>query len=121
MKVRSKPIAPQLEVQNFGPIKTADITFGDLTVFVGPQATGKSVLLQLAKLLVDMPYIKKEFKRAGVDWEGKFAGFLDVYFGEGMHSAWNNSTRIKYNGREEDLPVRVEDGGQTVREVVIAL
>jgi hypothetical protein len=106
---RPKRIAPHLQVDNFGPIKKANVTFGDLTVFVGPQATGKSILLQLVKLLVDTPYIKKEFSRAGVDWEGKFPGFLDVYFGEGMHSVWSASSRIIFNGIDENLPERVEE------------
>lgn len=106
---RSKRVAPHLKVDNFGPIKKADVAFGDLTVFVGPQATGKSILLQLVKLLVDTPYIKKEFSRAGVDWEGKFPSFLDVYFGEGMHSVWSEASRIKFNGIDENLPERVEE------------
>ena len=100
---------PRLKVENFGPIKSADVTFGNLTVFVGPQATGKSILLQLLKLLEDTPYIKKEFGRAGVDWSGKFSGFLDVYFGEGMQSAWTSKTSIEQNGVKIDLPGRVED------------
>ncbi len=96
-------------VENFGPLKRADVSFGDLTVFVGPQATGKSILLQLLKLLEDMPYIKREFNRAGVDWSGKFAGFLDVYFGEGMHSAWTNETKVMWNGSAVNLPERLEE------------
>ncbi|MDD2710088.1 MAG: AAA family ATPase [Verrucomicrobiae bacterium] len=98
-----------LKVENFGPIKSADVNFGNLTVLVGPQATGKSLLLQFLKLVVDTAYIKKEFKRAGVDWENKFSSFLDVYFGEGMHSAWNEQTRIQYLGNIVDLPARVEE------------
>ena len=43
----------RLRVKNVGPIRTADVTPGDLTVFVGPQATGKSIFLQILKLLVD--------------------------------------------------------------------
>jgi len=98
-----------LKVENFGPIKQADVTFGDLTVFVGPQATGKSILLQLLKLLVDTAYIKKEFNRAGVDWSGDFDGFLDVYFGEGMHALWQDDTLISHNGKPVELPRRVEE------------
>src|SRR5829696_7386796 len=108
MKTKLKRAIPHLKVENFGPIKKADIAFGDLTVFVGPQATGKSILLQMQKLLVDTPYIKKEFSRSGVDWAGKFPGFLDVYFGEGMNSAWSNATRITHNHVDIDLPQRVE-------------
>jgi len=105
-------VVPRLKVENFGPIKHADITFGrpgSLTVLVGPQATGKSILLQLLKLLEDTPYIKQEFSRAGVDWSGKFEDFLDVYFGEGMHSLWSNKTRIERNDVTVDLPGRVEE------------
>ena len=43
-----------LQLKNIGQITDADIRFGDLTVFVGPQATGKSIALQFLKLLVDM-------------------------------------------------------------------
>lgn len=101
---------PELEVENFGPIKDASVAFGDLTVFVGPQATGKSILLQLLKLQIDLPHIKHEFKRAGIDWEGDFPKFLDVYFGEGMRSLWKNGkTRVALNKREADLLKEVEN------------
>src|SRR5579871_2268265 len=110
MKItRFKRIAPHLIVENFGPLKKADVSFGDLTVFVGPQATGKSILLQVLKLLIDTAYIKKEFSRAGVDWEGNFPGFLDVYFGEGMQAAWSEQTLIRLNGNDIDMPARVEE------------
>ena len=44
----------QLKLQKIGPIKDADLEFGDLTVFVGPQASGKSIALQWLKLLEDV-------------------------------------------------------------------
>ena len=65
-----------LKIQNVGQIKKADIRFGDLTVFVGPQATGKSIALQFLKFLVDTGYIQAELRRYGIDWEGKIGGFL---------------------------------------------
>ena len=55
----------RLRIQNVGQIKEADVQFGDLTVFVGPQATGKSVALQLLKLAVDMGYVQEEMSRHG--------------------------------------------------------
>jgi hypothetical protein len=88
----------KLQVNNFGPINSADVEFGDLTVLVGPQATGKSIFLQLLKLIIDLPHVKYEFRRAGVDWEAQMPKFLDVYFGEGMHSLWNSSTKINFKG-----------------------
>jgi len=44
-----------LELSNIGQIQKARIEFGDLTVLVGPQATGKSITLQLLNGLVDLP------------------------------------------------------------------
>jgi len=35
-----------LTIRNFGPIREADIQLRDLTIFVGPQATGKSLAAQ---------------------------------------------------------------------------
>ncbi|MGH7967212.1 MAG: AAA family ATPase [Limisphaerales bacterium] len=100
---------PRLKVENFGPIKSADVHFGDLTVFVGPQASGKSIFLQLLKLLTDQAYIKNEFGRAGVDWQGRFPQFLQVYFGEGMHSLWKPNTRVRLNERNISLPDFVQE------------
>ncbi len=42
-----------LSVQHLAHITEATITFGDLTVFVGPQASGKSLVAQLWKLWLD--------------------------------------------------------------------
>ena len=44
---------PALEIHDFAQIRDATIELGDLTVLVGPQATGKSLALQLLKLCVD--------------------------------------------------------------------
>ncbi len=101
---------PRLEVENFGPIKKADVEFGSLNVFVGPQAAGKSLFLQLMKLVVDVSHVKQEFKRAGVDWQGKFETFMDVYFGEGMKSLWSaRRTSVKFDGDVISLPELVEN------------
>ena len=116
--VRPWRVAPQLKVENFGPIKRAEVTFGDLTVFVGPQAAGKSILLQLLKLLTDTPHIKREFGRAGVDWQGRFPGFLDVYFGEGMRSLWKPDTHIRLNSAAIDLPHRVQESRSNRQEAM---
>ena len=109
MKVIVKKRAPErLRIENFGPIRDADITFGDLTVFVGPQAAGKSIVLQLLKLLVDVAYIKREFNLAGVDWSGNLSSFLDVYFGEGMRSLATRTTRLTHHGAVVDLAQHIE-------------
>lgn len=88
-----------MQVRNFGPIKSADITFGNLTVLVGPQASGKSILLQLLKLLVDTAQVKYEFRRAGVDWQDEFKLFMDVYFGEGMQRLFTSKSEMHLGPR----------------------
>ena len=98
MKIPRLQSAPSLTVENVGPIKQASVVFGDLTVLVGPQAAGKSVFLQVLKLLVDTAHIKKEFDRSGVDWQGDFKQFLDVYFGEGMRSVWTEKSLLDFGG-----------------------
>ncbi len=42
-----------LRIERVGPIGQAEIRFGDLTILVGPQASGKSIALQLFKLIHD--------------------------------------------------------------------
>jgi glycine/D-amino acid oxidase-like deaminating enzyme len=48
-----------LRAERFAQIRDASIQFGDLTVLVGPQANGKSILLQLLKLAVDSGFEKR--------------------------------------------------------------
>src|SRR5260370_1215500 len=94
-----------LNIQNLGQIKEASLSFGDLTVLVGPQATGKSIALQLLKLMLDAGQVQKEMGRYGLDWEHRLPQFLDVYFGEGMRSIWRQgSTSIEWEGKAVDLP-----------------
>jgi hypothetical protein len=95
---------PTLEIQNLGQIQQSLLTFGDLTVFVGPQATGKSIALQLLKLMVDTGQVQGELSRYGIDWSGKLPDFLDAYFGEGMRSIWKSGkTSIRWQGVGVDL------------------
>src|SRR5580693_3475785 len=94
-----------LNIQHLGQIKEASLSFGDLTVLVGPQATGKSIALQLLKLMVDAGQVQDEMSRYGLDWEHKLPEFLDVYFGEGMRSIWQEeSTSVEWEGKPVDLP-----------------
>ncbi|MDE0554959.1 MAG: AAA family ATPase [Candidatus Poribacteria bacterium] len=78
-----------LKLTSLGQIPEADISFGDLTVFVGEQASGKSILLQLLKLILDAGAITHTLKKHGFDWQKKVDNFLFLYFGEGMQTIWN--------------------------------
>ncbi|RJP35925.1 MAG: ATP-binding protein [Phycisphaerales bacterium] len=88
----------RLTIRHMGQIRKADLTFGDLTVLVGPQAGGKSIALQWLKLVLDTGQIQAQLARYGLDWSRQLSKFLDLYFGEGMRSVWREgSSEVKWN------------------------
>lgn len=89
-----------LKIESFGPIKEADIKFGDLTLLVGPQASGKSILLQLVKLITDRYNIPSILRQNNYEWGKKNENFLDLFFGESMSSIWNPDTKIEFDEKE---------------------
>lgn len=89
-----------LEIHHFAQIEDAKIQFGDLTVLVGPQATGKSLVLQLLKYAIDRPVIATHMKRNGLDWNHNSPhGLLATFLGEGYDRAFSATTKISYDGR----------------------
>lgn len=93
-----------LRIQNLGQIVEADLDFGDLTALVGPQASGKSIALQVLKLMVDAGYVQAEMRRYGLDWSGDLLRFLDAYLGEGMSSIWRpKKSSIDWAGKSMNL------------------
>jgi len=90
----------QLNVKNLGQIKSANIDFGDLTLFVGPQATGKSILLQLIKLLIDGENIGETLMKYGYHWGEDLSNFNELYFGEGMRNLYSDSTEVILDDEE---------------------
>jgi len=93
----------KLTLKNIGQIKKAEIEFGDLTVLVGPQATGKSIFLQFFKLLVDAGHVLAELKKHGLYWKKEKALFLDTYFGEGMSGLWHEHSEIRVDDDSQSL------------------
>ncbi len=93
-----------LRLTSLGQIPEADITFGDLTVFVGEQASGKSILLQLVKLILDAGDITQTLKKHGFDWHEKTEHFLSLYFGEGMGKIWDpTATKVSVDDEAFEL------------------
>ncbi len=80
-------------------IKEANINFGDLTLFVGPQASGKSILIQLLKLIIDKTQIRGTFEGYGYIWDKDVDKILDLYFGEGMSKIWKETASIELDGK----------------------
>jgi len=99
---------PKIILKNFGPIQSADIELGDMTVLVGPQATGKSLFLQLFKLLQDTPDIVRSLKSYGFDWSGDVSEFQALYFGEGLDQLWSKQTKIIWEGNNQNLESLLE-------------
>lgn len=99
------------EVSNVGQIETANVEFGDLTVLVGPQATGKSIFLQLFKLTLDGKAVKKAIKQYGFDWSQDWRRFLDLYLGEGMGGIWREQSAANLVGAPTGLDRLIHSGG----------
>ncbi|MFN4313281.1 MAG: AAA family ATPase [Chitinophagaceae bacterium] len=106
-----------LKINNLGPITIADITFGDLTLFVGPQASGKSILLQLIKLLLDKKHIRRTLEQYGFIWGKEEKVILDRYFGEGMSGIWTSGTEISLNGKSYGLDYLVPKRKESIKDV----
>jgi hypothetical protein len=90
----------QLNIKNLGQIKSANIDFGDLTLFVGSQATGKSILLQLIKLVFDGDNIGETLIKYGYHWEEDVSNFNELYFGEGMRNLLSDGTKVFWGDNE---------------------
>ncbi len=93
----------RLKIQNLGPIGCADIEFGDLTFFVGPQASGKSIALEAMKLIEDRDSIIETLDRYNYILGHNAKKILNVYFGEGMDGIWRNNTYLELDGMELTL------------------
>lgn len=89
--------AAHLQIQRFAQIKNVDLTFGDLTVLVGPQASGKSLALQLLKLAIDGRAIAHALRTHGLVFRTQ-QDFLDRYLGEGASGMWTTSTSVTWRG-----------------------
>ena len=94
-----------LRLEHLGPIQKAEVSFGDLTVIVGPQATGKSIFLQTLKLVLDRDSIHNTFKHHSVAFNGNSDAFLGGYYGKGMAAAWKEDrSKLSWNAKTYTLP-----------------
>ncbi len=89
-----------VSVQNIAQISQAGVEFADLTILVGPQATGKSIFLQLVKLILDHQAVAETLTAYNIAWNHGLKAFLDIYFGEGMSGIYSPKSRVTLNGRD---------------------
>lgn len=86
-----------LKIRNLGPIGEADIHFGDLTIIIGPQASGKTIALETLKLVLDYKPIIDVLNKNNYR-TGKVENILNLYYGAGMSAMWNDDTLIEVDG-----------------------
>ncbi|MGA2547782.1 MAG: AAA family ATPase [Rectinemataceae bacterium] len=87
-------------LENCGPIIQADMELGDLSILVGPQATGKSIALQMLKLAQEYPAIKRTMLDFAYNPSRGREAFVVDYLGEGMSSIWTDDTIIKVGDKK---------------------
>lgn len=92
-----------LTIDNFGPIRHVEVKFADITVLVGPQATGKSLVLQWLKLAVDRERILGTLGQHGYDVEGKAALLTGWFFGAGYQHSPGTNTRVTFADKPVDV------------------
>ena len=86
----------RLSIHNFAQISEVNLTFGDLTVLVGAQGTGKSLALQWLKTAMDGKQIISALQDAGQSVI-KPEALIDLIFGVGMAGAWRADSRVEFN------------------------
>jgi len=102
----------RLTIRNFAQIAEADLSFGDLTVLVGAQGTGKSLALEWLKVALDGKHVISALRDAGHAPLG-IEAVIDLIFGAGMGTAWRDSSKIEFNGKNID-PLTVGMRGSSV-------
>lgn len=88
-----------LSICDFAHLRKVDISFGDLTVLVGPQGAGKSLALQWLKVGMDGRQLVDALKASGHPTDNSEV-LIDLIFGTGMAAAWQEGkSEIKLGGR----------------------
>jgi hypothetical protein len=92
--LKSTPFS--LHIRNFAHLANVSLSFGDLTVVVGPQGAGKSLALQWLKIALDGRQIVDALRASGHPADRSNA-LIDLIFGTGMATGWRpNSTTINF-------------------------
>lgn len=90
----------RIEVKNFGPIVDANVELGDMTIFIGAQASGKSLFLQLLKLLIDRKHVTSTMNRYNYVVAKNPENILNFFFGEGMSKIWKDQSVVMVDDHE---------------------
>ncbi|MGE5342809.1 MAG: AAA family ATPase [Candidatus Omnitrophota bacterium] len=91
-----------LKIRQLGPINDAEVKLGDITVLVGPQASGKSLFIQMLNLVLDYPSIIKTLKSYGATIKN-VEDLLAHYLGPDMAKIWKEGSEMIMDGKSFDL------------------
>ena len=108
----------EFAIKNFAHLREVTIPLRDLVVLVGPQASGKSLVLQLFKLILDRTRIVRVLRdQLGFSWDS-VAEFASLYFGAGFEGSWKASTEISIGSQiftlQKVSESRARDGEEAV-------
>lgn len=106
----------RLQVRAMGPIQHGDVEFGDLTVLVGPQASGKSLFVQLFKAIQDAGAIRLDLEQYGFDWthgEDLVRDYCSLYFGGGLENVLSANATVLRDGKPVDFKKIAKPHGRT--------
>lgn len=89
----------EITISNFGPIENIQVSLGDLTILTGVQASGKSLFLQMLKLLIDKNHIARTLDQYNYVLTKNPQNILNVYWGEGMADIWTDEAAVVADGK----------------------
>ncbi|HHH31599.1 MAG TPA: ATP-binding protein [Polyangiaceae bacterium] len=104
----------RLVIHNFAHLAEVDLSFGDLTLIVGAQATGKSLTGQWLKFATDGGEVVSTLRDAGHRVDDRDT-LLDLLFGSGMSTGWEEDTKVSLDGTRID-PLRLTYRGRKDRK-----
>lgn len=84
-----------LQLANFAHLSDVSVEFGDMTVLVGAQGVGKSLVLQWLKTALDGRHIVSALRDAGQSADDP-EKLIDLIFGVGMGKAWRKNTSVTF-------------------------
>ncbi len=84
----------KLIVKNFGPIKSAEIDLGRVTVFIGEQASGKSILAKLVAIAKDRRLLSDCLLEQYMERNGPARNLFEDYQ---IYNFFTSETCIEYH------------------------
>lgn len=105
-----------LQIEKFGPIRSLDVQLGDLTILLGPQASGKTLFLQMLKLLVDKDHVVQNLEKYNYVVDRQPDKILNYYYGDNLSSMWSQDTIIKADEQTYKKECLVIEGETDAKE-----